>query len=1382
MSDSAFTPKPKYGERRLASVTTTESAILTHPENVRDTPHNLSSGQHRVTYLHTVSQSELPCTIPDSQARSHSIHTFPGRHQQCSQADSKEKKMSQKSVATNDTEPISQSVIDEMIARSNQDKTAHQSENRVIPNAEIPEVTKLEKRTGQIDLLSSFQLEAAPDRAEDDEDGVTDSSPLQTQAQLSQYPELERFGPPSTRGKKRDYRGNTIESPQLPHNPLAGQRSSVSLPKDLGLTQVFQATQAQTSPFANGVTSEPRSDRPSPYVNIQARPAQGCSSSPLLRREDPRRNATDPHTNYTTIEESQAYKTKFPTQEAEEDEVSEDDFDEPSSWVKQQKFAEKRREKRAKSFQALSSPLRKSKSPPATSPSSRKHFISSSPSQEGGRQEILGRDTIQVIPDEDIRMDNQNGIHSQNFSEVETDQEGNTPTLVKKAATRRLQRDEEDKENIDLDVIRVPDTTRRLQQVLSDGPSEVSPSMGKAVFSQTQTIITSPIANGLPAAASSQRIAVEDSQRSPKLRKASVPDQHPIESPVTENAVIYLPAQLPPNGTHVSASPTRSQSILQATNVAMPMDGTKSEERGIGTQVQKDAFSQKRSNLINDPSARNSVGAAKPKDPQQGKTAVPGTNVATHSHEIEENMNNSIHLSRTGRSHPGQKQLQSTPETSSSQVLQSSMDVTAPPREPPSSSKKVPDPSSKSENIPQRDSSTYETANTHLPQYVSAPAPTPHLIRIPSMLESPNGGKRKRMLAITGQKSPQKAIEDTDFDVRDLLSEDGEFQAVLKGSSPIRPRRNGKRRRLNKDPETVPEINENKTLAAGYKNRESRGPPSDPIFDFDPQLSPSPKTPQSARSSRLKTYTATKSLSRPKQRLVERMTTSGDHTSPSTVTRQVASVSARPITESAIQNDPAPSRDLDSLDEARPDEREVTAPNQVFARYSGNTRGYYPARCLRSIPGEHFRYEIQWEGYDPDEIDAQGVRRLELRIGDTVKIDNKGFPKVSHIVRGFKDAIDKNQSSTKGPITDIFGNRTLIVAPKQRKSLPLGLGVEQCREVAISNIYLDSTMWNQIKGRDFELKQGNPPQQGLATPPERPSTPSTPASRSRRSYLAIDASFSNKNGLFVDMAFAISYGDERRKRSITDIIIQNGGRVLENGFQDLFDSHALSSTSASEQLQRKLSNPPKFTLHPNASRLRFAALIADRHSRKPKYMQALALNLPCLNGKWLEECVTRGSLVDWQTCLLPSGESAFLEGATKSRFLASYDPSKSSLSAILKGRPRLFSGQSVTFVKPKGKKDGRRDERHDDFIFLARAMGAAEIFTVADSAVTKSLAGRRDERENFDWIITYDSDRKLLGKPGGNAGSSSMSDKIRSKIVSFDFIIQSLILGILLED
>ncbi|KAI9875472.1 MAG: hypothetical protein M1823_007469, partial [Watsoniomyces obsoletus] len=166
-------------------------------------------------------------------------------------------------------------------------------------------------------------------------------------------------------------------------------------------------------------------------------------------------------------------------------------------------------------------------------------------------------------------------------------------------------------------------------------------------------------------------------------------------------------------------------------------------------------------------------------------------------------------------------------------------------------------------------------------------------------------------------------------------------------------------------------------------------------------------------------------------------------------------------------------------------------------------------------------------------------------------------------------------------------------------------------------------MWNQMKDRSYEFKQpgeASLSSAGYATPAERPSTPSTPSSRSRRKLEAQTIiEVPTSTGFFAGMTFAISYEDENRKNAILDLIQDNGGKLLRENFMQLLE-------------------PDSIDLKPQYANGGFTVLVADKHSRKEKYMQALALGLPCLSGKWIDACVEAKALVDWQPYLLAAGE------------------------------------------------------------------------------------------------------------------------------------------------
>jgi Fungal Rad9-like Rad53-binding/BRCA1 C Terminus (BRCT) domain len=466
---------------------------------------------------------------------------------------------------------------------------------------------------------------------------------------------------------------------------------------------------------------------------------------------------------------------------------------------------------------------------------------------------------------------------------------------------------------------------------------------------------------------------------------------------------------------------------------------------------------------------------------------------------------------------------------------------------------------------------------------------------------------------------------------------------------------------------------------------------------------------------------------------------------------------------------------------------EIIANDVVFACFNGKQRAYYPARCLGPIEGDTRRFQIQWDGYDPDEVDGFGISSLDLRIGDHVKIDVKGYPKISHVIRGFKDKLDTSELANH--MTDVRGYRTVVVAPKHRKSLPAEVSAESVSEVPVLSIYLDNNMWNQMKDRPFIFKPPAPPiaavdvLSGYATPLEGQSTPSTPSSRTRRTIAAVstaqlhaDTTTSVSTGIFANMAFAISYEDETRKSALATTILSNGGRILSENFMELVD--------ADEHMRLK----------PQFSGLGFTALMADKHSRKEKYMQALALGLPCLSGRWIEACIESNGVVGWLPYLLAAGESEELEGATKSRIMPNLDPKTAKLFDILEARKTLLAGKKVLVVMGRGKTEVKRKP----YLFLIRALGAERVKTVVDLKAAKELiddCADDGAGQGVEWIFVEDGNvelarkellggRKKRGRPSGagsgagaGAAGTGENEGSQCKIVGNEMIVQSLIMG-----
>jgi hypothetical protein len=286
------------------------------------------------------------------------------------------------------------------------------------------------------------------------------------------------------------------------------------------------------------------------------------------------------------------------------------------------------------------------------------------------------------------------------------------------------------------------------------------------------------------------------------------------------------------------------------------------------------------------------------------------------------------------------------------------------------------------------------------------------------------------------------------------------------------------------------------------------------------------------------------------------------------------------------------------------------------------------------------------------------------------------------------------------------------------------------------------------------------------------------------------------------MAFAVSFTNQDSERdSISALILTQGGRILEPGFERLFQisesptPNNPPSPSKSPKKPRASKDEP-FALTPEAAGLGFVALIADTHSRRAKYMQALALNIPCLASRWVRDCIAQGAVLPFQRYLLPAGASAFLGGVVRSRTMAVYDPAgpDARFADVLARRELLLGGQNVLLVTGKGK---GREERKRPYLFLTHALGARRVCKCRDLETAREML----ERKVWDWVyVDGESRGEAEGALfGGHSGkergkkrkresseegvvSQGIVNGKRVKVAGDEFVVQSLILGALAED
>lgn len=282
------------------------------------------------------------------------------------------------------------------------------------------------------------------------------------------------------------------------------------------------------------------------------------------------------------------------------------------------------------------------------------------------------------------------------------------------------------------------------------------------------------------------------------------------------------------------------------------------------------------------------------------------------------------------------------------------------------------------------------------------------------------------------------------------------------------------------------------------------------------------------------------------------------------------------------------------------------------------------------------------------------------------------------------------------------------------------------------------------------------------------------------------SSTKKENALFHRMAFAVSYVKEDKERSrVSDLIAQQGGRILHDGFDSLFET-----ASSSRSRTQPSDEDAELTLSAVAKVVGFAALISDEHSRRAKYMQALALGLPCISGRWIMKCVVKGEVVDWSPYLLCAGQSSFLGNAMRSRTLTPYSAAEASFPDTFSSREKLLDGRSILVVTGKG----QTEEKRRAYAFLTRVLGPARLSQVVDNE-----QARKKLLEDDSWDLLYvdknesaaeatvfrstvaTGSKKRKRDPIAADEDASPAPK-RIRIISDEVIIQSLILGQLLEE
>lgn len=480
------------------------------------------------------------------------------------------------------------------------------------------------------------------------------------------------------------------------------------------------------------------------------------------------------------------------------------------------------------------------------------------------------------------------------------------------------------------------------------------------------------------------------------------------------------------------------------------------------------------------------------------------------------------------------------------------------------------------------------------------------------------------------------------------------------------------------------------------------------------------------------------------------------------------------------------------------------APRRVLALFKDRSHYYWPATSLGRVNRSNPVYRIRFDDGAVDDIEAKHVCIFNLVPGDSVKVDIPTLKKNIYVIRDFErnGTLASPKDCDENVPTDIHGHEMVKVAVKGRHS-----STDHCTSVPLSSIYLTGTMWPHYKDRllSMDTAEGHGHSFRCLTPKTNLSVPGSPSSRTRRTTLhtpikrdkPVSSSELGENAsrLFAGMAFVISSSEEEVKRtSLISILSKNGATVLDDDFDSLFSLNesqrrSFSSLHTSESSEVKDLND--LTLSSKAEEYGFTALLAHEFSRRVKHMQALALGLPVLHSRWVNDCIEAQVILPWKHYVLPAGKSTLLDGAIVSRTISTYDASTAKLKDILAKRDLVLPGERVIMVESSGNKRnesgkarGKRGEENGDrqrkYAFLTCAMGAAAICRVKDLAEAKKVLQEESKWTQVHIDGSTDGARRiLLSNNHRETNTVNKIDTSPAKVVitNREEVIQSLILG-----
>ncbi|KAG1756675.1 uncharacterized protein EDB91DRAFT_1093869 [Suillus paluster] len=202
---------------------------------------------------------------------------------------------------------------------------------------------------------------------------------------------------------------------------------------------------------------------------------------------------------------------------------------------------------------------------------------------------------------------------------------------------------------------------------------------------------------------------------------------------------------------------------------------------------------------------------------------------------------------------------------------------------------------------------------------------------------------------------------------------------------------------------------------------------------------------------------------------------------------------------------------------------------------------------------------------------------------------------------------------------------------------------------------------------------------------------------------------------------------EQMKDSVMLAIKHNGGTVIDD-WSSIFPMEGSHSQSNKRWIASRENF--KFNPKPEFEGLERVFLLADDYNQKPKFLEALALGIPCLSHEWMRDDYLKHQISpDWQPFLLPAGFSESLSARVSQLVDLDWGNCKEHLIDIMSNTvaSKLFSGKTILCIgadfvplPPRGGRKGGFDATQDAsriVPWIMICMGASQVEAVTEVKV-----------------------------------------------------------------